>query len=143
MRAHKPRRRHITPIPPSLIFHTQIRPLCGPVCPSGSSISGYATKKDAVLKIKDLLKYIQNQIIYPSKNLQSKQSIFIKLVLSALYNHGGKVRETLPIQKKAPDARGVTVAGEFGFDTTGIMDPDRINGMIPKIKTSGAVTPTG
>jgi hypothetical protein len=65
------------------------------------------------------------------------------LVLSALFNHAGKERETIPIQKKAFEARGVTVAGEFAFDKTGIMDPYRINAIILKIKTSGAVTPTG
>jgi len=56
---------------------------------------------------------------------------------------GGKEREAFPILKKALEARGVAVAGEFVFDKTGIKDPDRINAMISKIKTLGTVTPTG
>jgi flavodoxin len=50
---------------------------------------------------------------------------------------GGKERETLPILKKALEARGVTVTGEFVFDKTGLKDPDRINALISKIKTAG------
>jgi len=52
---------------------------------------------------------------------------------------GGKEREALPLLKKALEARGVTVAGEFVFDKTGITDPGRINGMISAIKTSGSI----
>jgi flavodoxin len=50
---------------------------------------------------------------------------------------GGKERETLPLLKKALEARGVTVTGEFVFDKTGMKDPDRINAMISTIKTAG------
>jgi flavodoxin len=51
---------------------------------------------------------------------------------------GGKERETLPILKKALEERGVTVAGEFVFDKTGITDPGRINAMITAIKKAGS-----
>ncbi len=50
---------------------------------------------------------------------------------------GGKERETLPILRKALGAKGVSVTGEFVFDTAGIKDPDRINAMISGIKTNG------
>ena len=50
---------------------------------------------------------------------------------------GGKERGTLPILKRALEARGVTVTGEFVFDKTGLEDPDRINAMISKIKMAG------
>jgi flavodoxin len=49
---------------------------------------------------------------------------------------GGKERETLPILKKALDAKGVTVVGEFVFDKNSMKDPDRINAMISTIKTT-------
>lgn len=49
---------------------------------------------------------------------------------------GGKERETLPILKKALDAKGVKVKGEFVFDKAGVNDPDRINAMIQTIKTT-------
>jgi flavodoxin len=52
---------------------------------------------------------------------------------------GGKEGETLPIIKKALEERGVTVTGEFVFDTKGIMDPDRINSLIATVKASGAL----
>lgn len=51
---------------------------------------------------------------------------------------GGKERETLPVLKKALEARGVSVAGEFVFDKTGINSPDRINAMISTITTTGS-----
>jgi flavodoxin len=51
---------------------------------------------------------------------------------------GGKERETLPILKKALEERGVTVAGEFVFDKTGMKDNDRIATMISVIKSSGS-----
>ena len=50
---------------------------------------------------------------------------------------GGKERETLPLLKKALEAKGVTVAGAFVFDKTGLKDPYRINAMISAIKTAG------
>ena len=53
---------------------------------------------------------------------------------------GGRERETLPILKKALEERGVTVAGEFVFDKTGITDTDRINAMISAIKASGSTS---
>lgn len=49
---------------------------------------------------------------------------------------GGKERETLFFLKKALEARGVTVSGEFVFDKNGIRDPDRINAMIGRIKST-------
>jgi flavodoxin len=45
--------------------------------------------------------------------------------------------ETLPLMKKALGERGVTVAGEFVFDKTGVKDPERINAMIAKIQSVG------
>jgi flavodoxin len=51
---------------------------------------------------------------------------------------GGMEGETLPILKKALEARGVAVAGEFVFDKIGVTDPDRINAMISAIKASGS-----
>lgn len=51
---------------------------------------------------------------------------------------GGKERKTLPILKKALEARGVTVAGEFVFDKTGVKDPGRINAMITMVKSAGS-----
>ena len=48
---------------------------------------------------------------------------------------GGKERETLPMMRKALEAKGVTVIGEFAFDKTGMKDPDRINAMVTRIKT--------
>lgn len=51
---------------------------------------------------------------------------------------GGKERETLPVLKKALEARGVTVVGEFVFDKNGMKDPARINAMISTIKTAGS-----
>jgi flavodoxin len=51
---------------------------------------------------------------------------------------GGKERETLPILKKALEARGVTVVGEFVFDKNGMKDAARINAMISTIKTAGS-----
>jgi flavodoxin len=53
---------------------------------------------------------------------------------------GGKERETLPILKKALEAKGVTVSGEFVFDKNGVKDPDRINVMISTIKTTGSTS---
>ncbi len=53
---------------------------------------------------------------------------------------GGKERETLPVLKKALEARGVTVVGEFVFDKNGMKDPDRINAMISAIKTAAGAS---
>jgi flavodoxin len=50
---------------------------------------------------------------------------------------GGNERETLPALKKALEARGVNVIGEFVFDRAGLEDPDRINAMIAKIQSNG------
>lgn len=50
---------------------------------------------------------------------------------------GGKERETLPILKKALEAKGMTVSGEFVFDKTGLKDPAKINAMVSAIKTAG------
>ena len=52
---------------------------------------------------------------------------------------GGKERETLPILKRALEARGVSVKGEFVFDKTGLGDPGRINAMISRIKNAGGM----
>jgi multimeric flavodoxin WrbA len=49
---------------------------------------------------------------------------------------GGKERETLPLLKKALEARGMTVSGEFVFVKTGVKDPARINTMITAIKST-------
>ncbi|MDD1681133.1 MAG: NAD(P)H-dependent oxidoreductase [Methanoregula sp.] len=51
---------------------------------------------------------------------------------------GGKEGETLPVLKMALEERGVTVAGEFAFDKTGMKDPEQINAMITAIKTAGS-----
>jgi flavorubredoxin len=51
---------------------------------------------------------------------------------------GGKEGEALTQVKKALEAKGVTVTGEFVFDKTGISDPGRINAMISAIKTTGS-----
>ena len=48
---------------------------------------------------------------------------------------GGNERETLPILKKALEARGVTVAGEFIFNRAGVKDPARIEAMITRIQS--------
>jgi flavodoxin len=48
---------------------------------------------------------------------------------------GGKERDTLPVLRKALEARGVTVTGEFVFDKTGLKDPERVNAMITLIKS--------
>jgi flavodoxin len=53
---------------------------------------------------------------------------------------GGKERETLPLLKKALEAKGVTVSGEFVFDKAGITDPVRINAMTSAIKTAGSTS---
>jgi len=50
---------------------------------------------------------------------------------------GGKEGDTLPMLRKALEEKGVTVAGEFVFDKTGIKDPARINAMISAIKAAG------
>jgi flavodoxin len=47
--------------------------------------------------------------------------------------------ESLPLLKKALEGRGVTVAGEFVFDKTGVKDPERINTMISAIKAAGSL----
>jgi flavodoxin len=49
---------------------------------------------------------------------------------------GGKERDTLPMLRKALDARGVTVTGKFVFDKTGVKDPEQINAMITTIKST-------
>jgi flavorubredoxin len=51
---------------------------------------------------------------------------------------GGKERETLPLLKKALEAKGVTVSGEFVFDKTGVKDKGRINAMISVFITTGS-----
>lgn len=45
--------------------------------------------------------------------------------------------DSLPLLKKALEERGVTVAGEFVFDRSGIRDPEKINAMIAKIQSVG------
>jgi flavodoxin len=45
--------------------------------------------------------------------------------------------ETLPIIKKALEAKGVTVAGEFVFDRAGMKDPEKFKAMIAKIQSAG------
>jgi len=50
---------------------------------------------------------------------------------------GGKEKDTLPLIRKALEARGVTVAGEFAFDKEGVRDPARIDAMIAAVKTAG------
>lgn len=50
---------------------------------------------------------------------------------------GGKEGDTLPMLRKALEEKGVTVAGEFVFDRTGMKDPARINAMVSAIKTAG------
>ncbi len=50
---------------------------------------------------------------------------------------GGNAQETTPILKKALEARGVTVAGEFVFDKAGVKDPGRMSAMIARIKATG------
>ncbi len=47
--------------------------------------------------------------------------------------------ESLPLLKKALEERGMTVAGEFVFDKTGMKDPERINAMISAIKAAGSL----
>ncbi|MDD4138475.1 MAG: flavodoxin [Methanoregula sp.] len=47
--------------------------------------------------------------------------------------------DSLPMLKKALEEKGVTVAGEFVFDRTGMKDPERINAMISAIKAAGSV----
>jgi flavodoxin len=49
---------------------------------------------------------------------------------------GGNERDTLPLLKKALEARGVTVSGQFVFDKTGVKDPERINALITSIKST-------
>jgi flavodoxin len=51
---------------------------------------------------------------------------------------GGKEGDTLPMLRKDLLEKGVTVAGEFVFDKTGMKDPERINAMISAIKTAGS-----
>ncbi|MFA4850466.1 MAG: ArsR family transcriptional regulator [Methanoregula sp.] len=46
----------------------------------------------------------------------------------------GKEGETIPFLRKALEAKGVTVTGEFVFDKTGAKDPERISAMIAKVK---------
>lgn len=46
--------------------------------------------------------------------------------------------DSLPLLKKALEERGVTVAGEFVFDRTGMKDPEKINAMVSVIKTTGS-----
>ena len=47
---------------------------------------------------------------------------------------GGKEGETIPFLRKALEAKGVTVTGEFVFDKTGVKDPERISAIIAKVK---------
>jgi len=51
---------------------------------------------------------------------------------------GGKEGDTLPMIRKALEEKGVTVAGEFVFDTRDLKDPDRISAMVSAIKTAGS-----
>jgi flavorubredoxin len=51
---------------------------------------------------------------------------------------GGKEGDTLPMLKKALEEKGVTVAGEFVFDKTGMKDPEKITMMIAAIKSAGS-----
>ncbi|HSQ92973.1 MAG TPA: flavodoxin [Methanoregula sp.] len=52
----------------------------------------------------------------------------------------GKVAgDTLPMLKKALEARGVTVAGEFMFDKDTLDDTGRIGALISAIKTAGGM----
>jgi flavodoxin len=51
---------------------------------------------------------------------------------------GGKEGDTLPMLKKALEEKGVTVAGEFVFDKTGMKDPEKITMMIAAIKAAGS-----
>jgi flavodoxin len=53
---------------------------------------------------------------------------------------GGKERDTLPILKKALEKKGVIIIGEFVFDKNGMKDPERINAMVTKIKTTGSTS---
>jgi flavodoxin len=48
---------------------------------------------------------------------------------------GGRERDTLPLLKKALEAKGVTVSGEFVFDKTGVKDAGRIKDMVTLIKS--------
>jgi len=48
--------------------------------------------------------------------------------------------DTLPNVRKALEERGVTVAGEFIFDRTGLKDPERIDAMISAIREAGTVS---
>jgi len=50
---------------------------------------------------------------------------------------GGKDPESLPILKKALEAKGVTVKGEFMFDKTTKNDPNQINAMIAAVRAAG------
>ena len=50
---------------------------------------------------------------------------------------GGNEGETLPLLKKALEARGVTVAGEFAFNRNAMRDPARIDALIRAVKTAG------
>ncbi len=49
---------------------------------------------------------------------------------------GGKEGETIPFLRKALEARGVTVTGEFVFDKTSAKDPERISSIIAKVKVT-------
>jgi flavorubredoxin len=53
---------------------------------------------------------------------------------------GGKERDTLPILKKALEKKGVIIIGEFVFDKNGMKDPERINAMVTRIKTTGSTS---
>lgn len=53
---------------------------------------------------------------------------------------GGKAKDTLPILKKALEARGTTVIGEFVFDKMGVSDMDQISAMISTIQAIGSVS---
>ena len=50
---------------------------------------------------------------------------------------GKNTGETFPRLRQALEARGVTVAGEFGFDRTGVKDPARIEDLIRAVQAAG------
>jgi flavodoxin len=51
---------------------------------------------------------------------------------------GGNAGDTLPVLRKALEEKGVNVTGEFVFDKKGVKDPDRINAIINKVKSTGS-----
>jgi len=51
---------------------------------------------------------------------------------------GGNERETLPLLRKALEARGVTVVGEFALDRKAVKDPGRIDALIRAVQVAGS-----